>query len=46
MIDRNHDLPVTRQAELVGLPRSSAWRVAYSGEAGPAFRFMPGHRSG
>jgi putative transposase len=25
MIDRNHDLPVTRQAELVGLPRSTVY---------------------
>ena len=25
MIDRNHDLPVTRQAELIGLPRSTVY---------------------
>ena len=25
MIDRNHDLPITRQAELVGLPRSTVY---------------------
>ncbi len=27
MIDRNHDLPVTRQAELVGLPRSTVYSL-------------------
>lgn len=25
MIDRSHDLPVTRQAELVGLPRGTVY---------------------
>jgi hypothetical protein len=32
MIDREHDLPVTRQAELVGLPRSTVVLPARAGE--------------